>query len=335
MTSAVAVVDPNAEGEGQDDPKDALDELDKKHKAEGKKHHEDLKGAHEDEANQHADGLDEHHQHVAGAHDEAQDAQAEAAVAREGADADQEHVEKIARHKHELHEHHEKEKDQAAKELDDKHQDFLGSLFGKLDTRHVGELVKQGETHAKGFFDNLADSAKNFVQQHVGDVNDLVGKLVSKGHDELHKVTGELDKAFEKTHLSFLSDAEKQLTSKLNKAADDEAPKLQQTLKEKEDALFKKYDEEHKAVDEELDAKTDAEIKDLEDQHDEAGTGGESSSVTERIRADDEAVPRHQTPDRSDHASGAWKLASAVHVSLACRARSMLRSRESANAKPP
>ena len=45
MTSAVAVVDPNAEGEGQDDPKDALDELDKKHKAEGKKHHEDLKGA--------------------------------------------------------------------------------------------------------------------------------------------------------------------------------------------------------------------------------------------------------------------------------------------------
>src|ERR1700694_531706 len=59
MVSAVAVVEPNADAGGQDDPADTLEELDQKHKEEAKEHDEDLAKTHEEEEKRHADDLDQ------------------------------------------------------------------------------------------------------------------------------------------------------------------------------------------------------------------------------------------------------------------------------------
>src|SRR5438270_7822834 len=70
MVSAVAVVDPNAEGDNKDDAANSLEELEQKHKEEAKAHDDDLDAAHKDEADRHAADLDQHHQDQADAHSE-------------------------------------------------------------------------------------------------------------------------------------------------------------------------------------------------------------------------------------------------------------------------
>src|SRR5947199_254102 len=77
---------------------------------------------------------------------------------------------------------------------------------------HVAELAKHAEESGKGFLDTLLNKGKELAQQHAGELNDVIGGFVAKHHDEITKITGELDKAFEGTHIQFLSDAEKSLT---------------------------------------------------------------------------------------------------------------------------
>src|SRR5438309_5913114 len=71
MVSAVAVVDPNAEGEGKDDAANSAEELEQKHKEEEKDHDSELAGHHDAEAERHAADLDKTHQDVEAKHEEA------------------------------------------------------------------------------------------------------------------------------------------------------------------------------------------------------------------------------------------------------------------------
>src|SRR5437879_11631771 len=82
MVSAVAVVDPNAEGEGHDDAANTLEELEQKHKAEEKAHKEEMDKFHEEEQGRHASDVDAHHEAAADKHLEALDTHHEAQLTK-------------------------------------------------------------------------------------------------------------------------------------------------------------------------------------------------------------------------------------------------------------
>src|SRR5713101_2019593 len=74
MTSAVAVVDPNAEGDTEHDAANEKEELEAKHKAEEKAHEEELAKIHDEHADAHEATIDAHHDDLKDKHEEAIDA---------------------------------------------------------------------------------------------------------------------------------------------------------------------------------------------------------------------------------------------------------------------
>jgi len=169
MVSAVAVVDPNAEGEGKDDAADSAEELEQKHKEEEKEHGEELAGHHDAEAERHAADLDKHHEDIEAKHDEATDAKHEGEHTKAEAETIAKHGEELDEHKKTLEDKHEAEKEQLHKDLGDKHHDALHELLGGIDKEHVAELAKHAEESGKGFLDNLINKGKELAQQHAGD----------------------------------------------------------------------------------------------------------------------------------------------------------------------
>jgi hypothetical protein len=207
MTSAVAVVDPNSTDANQADPKDSLDALDQTHKAEAEQHGAEVDKAHADEKKEAESALDAHHADIAKDKLGALDVTHEAEALKTEAAADAKHVEDTAKTTAETAEKHDGEKQSLFGSLFDKAKSLVSSATKDLNINHLGDLAKQAETAAKGFGDKIVNQAEDFAKKHVAELNDSVGKLVTKGQDELKKLTGGLDKAFEGTHLQFLSDA--------------------------------------------------------------------------------------------------------------------------------
>src|SRR5881409_2653065 len=92
MTSAVAVVDPNAEGDTQHDAATEKEDLEAKHKAEDKAHDEELSKIHDEHAADHEAAVDAQHEELTAKHEEAIDAKHEGELAKTEA----EHKEKTA-----------------------------------------------------------------------------------------------------------------------------------------------------------------------------------------------------------------------------------------------
>src|SRR5256885_8160833 len=77
MVSAVAVVDPNADGEPEHDAANEKEDLEKKHAAEAKAHEDEVAAAHDDHADGHEEVIDKSHEDLKGKHEEALDAKHE------------------------------------------------------------------------------------------------------------------------------------------------------------------------------------------------------------------------------------------------------------------
>src|SRR5436305_1454012 len=167
MTSAVAVVDPNSKDANKADPKDTMDALDQQHKEEDAAHGDDLTKAHQDEAKKHAETIDAHHEDVKAVHDEAQAAKTESAVTKAEAATKLKHADELGSNKKTLEEKHQGEKESLFGGLFDKAKTAMSGLVGKLNTTHLGDLAKQGETQAKGFFDKLVKQGEDFAKGHV------------------------------------------------------------------------------------------------------------------------------------------------------------------------
>jgi hypothetical protein len=180
MVSAVAVVDPNSTDANQADPKDSLEALDQQHKQEADAHDQDLASAHESESAETEKSLDANHDDVTKAHLDALDTRQQADTLKNEAATDAAHGDELAQHATQADEKAESDHESLLGSLDEKAKTAVSGAIQDLNVAHVAELAKQGETKAKGFFDKLAGQAEEFAKKHVGDVNGLVGKLVSK-----------------------------------------------------------------------------------------------------------------------------------------------------------
>lgn len=200
MVSAVVEVDPNAEGDPQDDPASSKEELKQKHEAEAKKHDEELEELHGEQEEQHASDVEEHHGEVASKHEEALVAKGEAELTQAEAEHKVKATEEVAKKKEEHAEEQEKKNDAIHQHFASKFQSLIKAEMPELEQLHLDKIARFAADHAKDLHTAVGQQLSDFAERHGKDLLDAHKALHERHHQAMVEVEQKAGEDFEQNH---------------------------------------------------------------------------------------------------------------------------------------
>src|SRR5438105_8397892 len=185
VTSAIAVVDPNAGDEH--DAAGEKEDLEKKHQEELKKHEEEIAKLHEDEKQRHAADISQSHGSEAERHEQHLDDVQQHEIAKHEQQLDQAHREELDQHEGQLDEKHDKSVATLVSDAADKASQLITDHAAELDALHLGGLRKFAEEHLVQLHDALGKAHGEQDQKHQEETAKLHDELLGKHGEELTK----------------------------------------------------------------------------------------------------------------------------------------------------
>ena len=185
VTSAIAVVDPNAGDEH--DAAGEKEDLEKKHQEELKRHEEEIAKLHEDEKQRHAADISQSHGSEAERHEQHLDDVQQHEIAKHEQQLDQAHREELDQHEGQLDEKHDKSVATLVSDAADKASQLIKDHAAELDALHLGGLRKFAEEHLVQLHDALGKAHGEQDQKHQEETAKLHDELLGKHGEELTK----------------------------------------------------------------------------------------------------------------------------------------------------